>query len=695
MRKIACLLMLSLPLALRAGPFTGVEDLVARRVPWLQGHVRFESLAGATGDAFELRTDGGLLVIRASSANAAAAGLGWYLKYSCHRSMSHEGDNLSPVSALPAVNPPLRIDACVRYRYALNYCTYNYTMSFYSWNDWEHEIDWMALSGVNLMLVANGEEAVWRNTLLRLGYSDAEIANFIPGPGYTAWWLMGNLEGFGGPMTQDMIARRSDVQRKLIARMRSLGIEPLLPGFYGMVPASLKEKMNAHIVDQGRWASFHRPGILDPTDPAFARVAGIYYEELSKLYGSDLRFFSGDPFHEGGVMSGVDLGRAGASIQAVMQSHFPGAIWVLQGWIENPRKELIAATDKSHVLVQELFGENTHNWEIRRGYEGTPFIWCCINDFGERPGLYGKLQRYADETYRARTGEFGAYFQGVGIMPEGIDNNPVSYDLVLEMAWRRDHVDAAKWLEGYVEYRYGRSDSDLSEAWALLLQTAYSNPNGGMAENALCSRPAIPATSVSTWGSLEIGYDKAVFAHAVDVFARAAARFKDSETYRLDLVALRTQAMSNEAFGVSAEIASALRDKDRPAFERAVGRFLSLGRATDELLGTEPSCKLSTYENQALSYGSTPAEKKACLHNALTLVTYWGGNDRKSDEDHDYAFKTWSGMMTSYYLKRWEMYFDYCRAKWDGADAAAPDFFAWERKWVGENVAAGTGGGDP
>ena len=232
------------------------------------------------------------------------------------------GDNLSALPALPAIEQPVRIEANALHRYALNYCTFNYTMSFYSWQDWEHELDWMALNGVNLMLVANGEEAVWQGTLRRLGLSDAQIADFIPGPGYTAWWLMGNLEGFGGPMTPGMIASRSDLQRRIISRMRSLGIEPVLPGFYGMVPSSLKSRLNAHIVPQGAWASFSRPDILDPTDPAFARVAGIYYEEMAKLYGANLHYFSGDPFHEGGVMAGVDLGRAGAAIQAAMQAHF-------------------------------------------------------------------------------------------------------------------------------------------------------------------------------------------------------------------------------------------------------------------------------------------------------------------------------------------------------------------------------------
>jgi alpha-N-acetylglucosaminidase len=680
------LLLAAFPSAVAAGEFAGVEDLVARRVPWLRDQVRFEALAGASGDAFELETLGGKLVVRASGPNAAAAGLGWYLKYSCHRSMSHVGDNLSPVGALPVVAGKVHIESWARERYALNYCTFNYTMSFYTWEDWEHELDWMALSGVNLMLVANGEEAVWRNTLLRLGYSEDEIAGFIPGPAYTAWWLMGNLEGVGGPMTAGMIQRRSEIQKRMIARMWSLGIEPVLPGFYGMVPAGLGRKLKAHVVDQGKWAGgFHRPGILDPTDPEFGRVAGIYYGELKKLYGPDIHFFSGDPFHEGGVLAGVDLGRAGVAVQSAMQAHFPGSTWVLQGWLENPRKELIAATDKSHVLIQELFGEQTHNWETRGGYEGTPFIWCCIDNFGERPGLFGRLQHYADETHRARTGEYARYLQGTGIMPEGIDNNPVAYDLVLELAWHRDSVDVSRWLSGFVEYRYGRADTDISLAWDLLLRTAYNDSGTGMPENVLCARPAFPAAPASHWGSLSFPYDPAVFASAVEQFSRASARFRESETYRLDLVALRLQVISNEALGISREIQAAQAGKNRAAFEDAASRFMGAGRAADQLLDTEPFYRLSTYRSRALRYGNTDAERKNSLKNAVALVTYWAGDDRNSDELHDYAYKAWSGMMATYSLKRWRMGFDALRQSWGGATMPSPDYFAWERQWAADS----------
>jgi alpha-N-acetylglucosaminidase len=683
--RLVALLLPVLAATLCAGEFPGTEALVARRVPWLEGRVRFEGLPGAAGDAFELETGPGGLIVRASGPSAAAAGLGWYLKYSCHRSMSHMGDNLSPVAALPTLERPVRVDSWARERYALNYCTFNYTMSFYSWEDWEHELDWMALSGVNLMLVANGEEAVWQNTLRRLGLPEAEISRFIPGPAYTAWWLMGNLEGFGGPMPQAMIDRRSDVQRRLITRMRSLGIEPVLPGFYGMLPAAMKGRIKARILDQGAWASFRRPAILDPTDPEFARVAAVYYEELAKLYGADLRFFSGDPFHEGGVMAGVDLGRAGVAIQAAMRARFPGAVWVLQGWLENPRRELIAATDRSHVLVQELFGEQTRNWETRKAYEGTPFVWCCIDDFGERPGLFGPLQHYSDEAYRARA-EYGEYLQGTGVMPEGIANNPVAYDLALELSWHREHVDAAQWLGGYLQYRYGRSDPDISGAWALLLETAYG-AGDGIPENVLCARPAMPPAPVSHWGSLKLPYDPAVFARAVGLFARAGDRFRDSETYRLDLLAFRMQALSNEALRVAGDVDSALAHRDRPAFEDAAGRFIGLGAASDKLLASEPSTRLSTYRDQALAYGSTPGEKALCLRDAMMLVTYWGGDDRRVDDDRDYAYKAWAGMMDSYSVQRWRMYFDYRRKSWDGGEATAPDFFAWERRWAADHGA--------
>ncbi len=688
MRQSVYVLLLLLPYCLWAGEFDGVTQLAKRRVPWLASNLVFAKMeSSASKEAFQLKTQNGKLVITATGPNAAAVGLNWYLKYYCHRSMSHMGDNLSPVNPLPLVKEAVTIDAMAQYRYALNYCTYNYTMSFYNWSDWEHELDWMALNGVNLMLVANGSEAVWQNALRKLGYTEKEITAFITGPAYNAWWLMGNIEGWGGPMPQSQIDSRKVMVQKMIARMQSLGIEPVMPGFYGMVPHDFNIKTSAHIITQGNWGAFIRPSILDPTDTAFSRVAGVFYEETKKLYGKNIRFFSGDPFHEGGITKGVDLGKAGANIQKVMQLYFPGAIWVLQGWQDNPKKELLAETDKSTLLIQELFGENTNNWETRNGYESTPFIWCCVNNFGERPGLNGKLERYAGEVHRAATGPFRQYMKGVGIMPEGINNNPVSYDLVLELGWHNKPVEMEQWISDYVTARYGKINPGIVGAWKMLLQTIYSNPGyqEGPPESVLCARPALELKSTSSWGRLKKGYDTALFVKAVRVFASAAPQFANSETYKIDLINFVRQVLSNRADTIFANMVTAYNEKNTNAFNTAANAFLTLHTLTDELLNTHPYYRLSSYQQQALRSGNTAAEKKNNLHNAMMLITYWGENNRNEDNLHEYAYKEWAGMMTSFYQQRWKLYVDHLRNNLTGKTTTPPDFFAWERAWVTQN----------
>ena len=688
MRKLTYLLFLLLPLQLFSQQFEPVKALVKRRAPWLSSHVIFKPLNDTATDTFELQTVKNKLVISANGANAAAVGINWYLKYYCHRSMSHMGDNLAPVSVLPIVKQKLHIAAPAKYRYALNYCTYNYTMSFYSWHDWERELDWMALNGVNTMLTVEGIEAVWQNTLRKVGYSEKEINDFIVGPAYTAWWLMGNIEAWGGPMPQTQIENRKLIQQKMIKRMKELGMQPVLQGFYGMVPSSLKNKNKAHIIDQGNWGAFKRPDILDPADPEFSRIAGIYYTEMQKLYGKDIRFFAGDPFHEGGKTDNVDLGKAGAGIQAEMQKYYPGSIWVLQGWQDNPKQAMLDGLDKSKVLVQELFGEFTNNWEKRKAYENTPFIWCSVNNFGERPGVYGKLQRFADEIDRARNSPYRNYLKGVGIMPEGINNNPPDYDLMLELGWRKDHVNTQSWIKGYASYRYGVSNEHADKAWQGFLQTIYQSLPGyqeGAGESIFCARPALKIKSTSSWGTFVRNYDTLLFENSVKEFVKASPQLINTATYKIDLINMVRQVLANKGAIVFNQLVTAYNDKNLQAFNKASAQFVHMIQLTDDLLNTDNYFKLNTYLKQAVNNGNTTEEKANNLKNSLMQITYWGENNRSEDNLHEYAYKEWSGLMDNYYLPRWQMYFDYLRANLQGKTTREPDYFSWERNWVEQN----------
>ena len=159
-------------------------------------------------------------------------------------------------------------------------------MAFWDWARWEQEIDWMALHGVNLPLAIVGEECVWRNMLLKLGYTEEEIGKFIAGPAFLAWWEMNNLEGWGGPLPRSWYKRQEQLQRQILKRMKELGMHPVLPGYCGMMPHDAKERLGLNVTDGGLWNGYQRPANLLPTDPRFNEIATLYYKELTRLFGT-------------------------------------------------------------------------------------------------------------------------------------------------------------------------------------------------------------------------------------------------------------------------------------------------------------------------------------------------------------------------------------------------------------------------
>ena len=64
---------------------------------------------------------------------------------------------------------------------------------------------------------------------------------------------MNNLEGWGGPNPESWYIRQEKLQKKIVKRMREYGIEPVLPGYCGMVPHNAKEKLGLNVADPGFW----------------------------------------------------------------------------------------------------------------------------------------------------------------------------------------------------------------------------------------------------------------------------------------------------------------------------------------------------------------------------------------------------------------------------------------------------------
>ena len=81
----------------------------------------------------------------------------------------------------------IRRRARVKYRYAYNACTFSYSMAWWGWREWEAELDWLALRGVDLPLAFVGQEWLWREVYLGMGVTEAELAEHFSGPSFFAW----------------------------------------------------------------------------------------------------------------------------------------------------------------------------------------------------------------------------------------------------------------------------------------------------------------------------------------------------------------------------------------------------------------------------------------------------------------------------------------------------------------------------
>lgn len=74
-----------------------------------------------------------------------------------------------------------------------NVCTFGYTTPFWGWEQWEKEIDWIALHGFTMPLAPVAGEAILARVWSKLGLTREEIDEYFTGPAHLPWMRMGNM----------------------------------------------------------------------------------------------------------------------------------------------------------------------------------------------------------------------------------------------------------------------------------------------------------------------------------------------------------------------------------------------------------------------------------------------------------------------------------------------------------------------
>lgn len=632
-------------------------------------------------DFFELSAKNEKIHIKGNNGVSLAVGLNHYLKYYCKVNICQVGDQAKmPMNIVP-IDGTVFKETKARVRYSYNYCTLSYSMAFWGEKEWQNELDWLALNGVNVVLDATAQEEVWRRFLTSIGYTHDEVLRFIAGPAYYAWAYMANLSGFGGPVHDSWFYDRTELARKNHRKMRKLGMYPVLQGYSGMVPNDICEHdKNAEVVLQGTWCSFDRPTMLRTTSATFKSYAEKFYKAQAEVYGTYSKYFATDPFHEGGNIGDMSARDVSFEVLSAMLKANRDSIWIIQSWQNNPTSELLAGigdieNGKQHALILDLYAEKDPNYKkghsenqahgYSREFDNTPWVFCMLNNFGGRLGLHGHLDNLANwipEAYNTCTA-----IAGIGITPEASFNNPVLYDFLFESVWRDDAekemqvINLKEWICDYAERRYGAISKNAVYAWEILLRTVYKaelNMVGqGAPESIVNARPSLLSRPASSWGNKTIGYNKADLKKVAKLLLSDYEIMKESKGYKYDLITVLQQILSNTAQDVHLEMVAAFENKNLAEFKAISEKFLKIADLMDRVLSGSEYYMLGRWVEQAkaLAQNADDFTKMLFELNAKSLITTWGSyNQCETGGLRDYSNRQWSGLVGDFYKPRWE-----------------------------------------
>ena len=230
------------------------------RIESSDGHERFR-LSAVRG---RIRVDG-------STPSAVLFGVNWYLKYIAHVQISTNGIRLGVAATWPLPAAIIEKQTRYAYRYAQNQNADGYTAPYWHWARWEHEIDVLALSGINAMIVERGMDTVLYRTFRDVGYSDDGDPPLDHSTGAS------ELAADG----ESVLLQRSD-QPRTVAQARGIGTA------HRRAPARARHHAGVSRLLRHRAGRFSAQIPAGPCDTA-GRVGRLHPAGLARSARSDVR----------------------------------------------------------------------------------------------------------------------------------------------------------------------------------------------------------------------------------------------------------------------------------------------------------------------------------------------------------------------------------------------------------------------
>jgi alpha-N-acetylglucosaminidase len=643
-----------------------IEKLVGNRAKEFDLYIIENKSQNA--DWIEVETMGNRVKITGTSNTSVCYAAYTFLKDIGAASVSWEGNRINLPKTWPAYSKKLTTP--FKYRKYLNACTFGYTTPWWDWKRWEQEIDWMAFHGINLPTALEGQEAVWQELWKEFGLTDSELQAHFTGPAFLPWQRMGNINSLDGPLPQEWINKKKEVQKKILQKMRALGMQPVVPAFSGYVPKAFAQSHpNSKISELKSWSGggFESTYLLDPNDPLFKEIGKRFIEIYTKTYGQS-NFYLADSFNE--ITPPVseehkyeELSDYGNAIFETINEASPGATWVMQGWLFGDNKEFwtkeatkafLSKVPNDRMIVQDYANDRYKVWENQEAFYGKQWSYGYVHNYGGSNPVYGDLNFYKKELTSLLKNPDKGNIVGYGVMPEGLNNNSIVYEYIYDLPWTQGKEPVTEWLKTHLNARYGKTSDTILEAWQLLTESVYSIKywetrwwNDWAGAYLFFKRPTLKVTEFKGNPG-----DKKKLKEAIDLLKKEAKNFDKKNLYNYDLIDVSRHYYSLCIDDLLMECVAAYESKDIEKGDDLFKKIEKTALDIDSMMSGQPLNNLNYWLKSASDYGNSPDASKIYLKNAKTLITLWGGEGHLND----YASRAWKGMYKDFYWPRWKMF---------------------------------------
>ncbi|MDD3738065.1 MAG: alpha-N-acetylglucosaminidase TIM-barrel domain-containing protein [Lentimicrobiaceae bacterium] len=617
-------------------------------------------------DVYRVTAKNGSVTVRGSSVIAMAHGAYRYLQDACNFQYSRYGKSSNLPKPLPEYEIPQTTMKYKVFSY-LDFNTFGNEVAYWNWHDWERELDFMAINGINVAPAMLGQEIVWQKVYRKLGISGKQLDNFFSSPAYQPWQQRGNFAGLNKPLPQSYIVNSSEIQQKILIRMEQFGMTPIIPVFNGVVPKEYITK-NSSVVSHkvSNWNNLsnqYEAHILTPGTTNFLTLGIQFLEEYINTYK---KFYTKNAYYsckfpdlseqqltQSGISQKMTL--LGRSIMDVIKAIDEKGVWIVNmspngnNAFENSynAKKLIESAAKEDVIIYyNVDPKETENLKLPNELSKWHWVLNLKTNYSDNlaiPFFIGNNN--ITEITNSIPNNIG-----VGYAPENIYSDDINLFLISNTG--ADSTSSFKNLiDKFAKTRYNTTENNLTFAWMSYLYHMDNNNFYPIFINNPQKNYSISSPKISD------------FKHIALEILDIAKKTKDklSPTLQADLVQFTATYATDVINLLLKQALVSISENDNRKANEYSSKAFELMEMLDGLIALNINNNLNYITNKAIKIGYNKEDTLYYTKDIKRMVLY--ESPYTDCQPGKYKTKLWSGVIKNFYMPTWKRFIQNCSNK--------------------------------